>query len=540
MKQIGFFFFLLLMWSCAQVVAPSGGPRDTEPPKIVNSNPQNFSTNVKTNSIELEFNEYVIQKNLNSELLISPPLKNNPDYYFKGKRFYLAFDDTLKENVTYQFNFGKSLVDLNENNPLDSNLIVFSTGDYLDSLSVSGSLIDAQTLKPEKDILVMLYKSEDDSIPCKSRPDYFTRTDKLGNFELNYLANGKYQIFALEDKNSNFLFDLPNERIAFIKETFFLQKDTTFTLRMFEEENKTQAFKGLQLISPFLLQAEFSLPTQNIQLIPINKTFKKPWYFNNDSVSNDSIQFWIPDPFILDTLELQVYEGNNLLDTADLIFPKEESKKKPLKFKLNPSNINAGLPYFQPLKISANLPIYTINTNKIFLIEDSLQVPTTINFTPKSKFIEIQYAWNPELKYTIVIEDSSVVGLGEKQNTDSLFNKFSVRGESKFGSMEVVFPDVDSTQHLMLLLQDKAGLKNFATQIGFSSSEFKFNNLPVGSYLLKVIFDDDQNGQYTTGKYGTKKQPEKSFIYEGSAEIKENFDAEIKWYFTKELLEDEQ
>lgn len=540
MKHFLIALLLLFFWGCAQVVAPSGGPRDTEPPKIVASYPENFSTNVKTQSIFLEFDEYVIQKNLTSELLISPPLKKNPDYYFKGKKFFLTFDDTLKENVTYQFNFGKTLVDLNENNPLDSNIIVFSTGDYLDSLSVTGSLIDAQTLKPEKDILVMLYKTNKDSVPCKNKPDYYTRTDKLGGFELNYLANGEYQLFALEDKNSNFLFDLPNERIAFLKEIFRLQKDTSFTLRFFEEEDKNQIFKGLELLNPFLLQAEFNLPAQNVQLLPINKTLKKQWYFNNDTLPNDSIQFWIPEPFILDTMNLQVYEESELRDTVELIFPKAESEQKPIKLKVQPTNTGGGLPYFSTLNIKANLPIVTIDTQKIILIEDSNEVSFELKFSPNQLGFQIVYNWNPELKYTFIARDSSIFSLGNKYNIDTVLTKFGVREASKFGNMNVSFPDVDSTQQLVLYVQDQAGQKNFATQIQLASTSFSFTNLPVGSYKLKVIFDDDKNGEFTTGKYGLKKQPEKSFFYEGSSEIKENFDAEINWLFKQELLENER
>ena len=208
---------LVLIYGCAQQGAPTGGPRDEDPPVVLKSTPENYSTNFNAKKITITFDEYLDMGNFTQELVVSPPMEEKPEIRLRNKQLIIEFEEELIEEITYTFNFGEGIKDLNERNILLNYEFVFATGDYLDSLSVKGTLKNAFDLSiPETPINVMLYREFEDSIPLKQIPYYVGRTDKEGNFAVNNLQDGVYKMFVLTDGNNNFLFDLPDEKIAFL------------------------------------------------------------------------------------------------------------------------------------------------------------------------------------------------------------------------------------------------------------------------------------------------------------------------------------
>ncbi len=219
-RRILFIFFMAITFAlisaCANVVAPSGGPKDVTPPTVLRSNPPNYSTNFSGKTIRFYFDEYVELKNINQKLLISPPLQTQPEFRLRGKSLIMEINpDELKPNTTYNVFFDDAIADLNEGNAIQNFRFVFSIGDFLDSLSVKGNIFEAFSLKPEKNIFVMLYDSIYDSVPYLEKPVYVSKTNDKGDFEMNFIKPGEYKLFAMEDINSSYTFDLPNERIAF-------------------------------------------------------------------------------------------------------------------------------------------------------------------------------------------------------------------------------------------------------------------------------------------------------------------------------------
>ncbi|MCF8351302.1 MAG: Ig-like domain-containing protein, partial [Bacteroidales bacterium] len=221
------FTYLLLAVSvfyligCANPVTPTGGPKDTDPPEVLASEPPNQSRNFSENRIEITFDEFVKLDQPNQNILISPPIEKNPDYRLRGKSLVTLFNEPLKDSTTYTIFFGNSIVDLTEGNPLKNYQFVFSTGEQIDSLSIRGQILDAFNLQPYKDVFVMLYVDNNDTIPYDSlpyyvKPYYVSKTNANGFFELNNLREMPYRIFALQDVNSNMIYDLPNEKIAFL------------------------------------------------------------------------------------------------------------------------------------------------------------------------------------------------------------------------------------------------------------------------------------------------------------------------------------
>jgi len=221
-------FFFLIFWisSCAKIVAPTGGPKDVEPPKVLSSDPPNYSTNFKGDKIKITFDEFIQLKDINQNLVVSPPLDEKPEITVKGKSLIIKFFTELIDSTTYNIYLGNSVQDYNEGNPIENFQYVLSTGEYIDSMSMEGKVLNAFNLLPQEDVLVMLYSDFSDSIPIKSIPEYVAKTDKEGFFQINNIRNDTFKIFALRDANKNYLYDLPNEGIAFSDSAVKFRMDT--------------------------------------------------------------------------------------------------------------------------------------------------------------------------------------------------------------------------------------------------------------------------------------------------------------------------
>jgi len=218
-KYIILLFVITIVASCAKQSAPQGGPKDKIPPEIVESNPPNKTINFTGNFFEITFDEYFVLDNINRKLMISPPFEEKPEIKIKKKTLYLSFDEELKEDITYTFYFLDAIRDLNENNPIENYQYVFSTGNRLDSLSVTGKIFDAESLNPLEDVLVLLYSDSNDTLPETTMPRYITRAREDGSFRIDNIEGGEYSIYGLIDMNNNKIYDLQDEAFSFIDST---------------------------------------------------------------------------------------------------------------------------------------------------------------------------------------------------------------------------------------------------------------------------------------------------------------------------------
>jgi hypothetical protein len=228
------FLLAILCWNCAQQGSPTGGPRDKDPPVVLECTPPNYSTRFDAKKILITFDEYVVLDNVNQELIVSPPMEEKPEVKLRKKTVIIQFEEALKSNTTYTFNFGSSIKDLHEGNKLLNYEYVFSTGDVLDSMSVKGTLKYAKDLTvPDEPITIMLYDDLRDSVPLQDIPLYVGRSDDSGVFSVNNLKSDIYKVFALKDGNYNLLFDLPTEEIAFLDTSLIVNAE--FARRLFDE-----------------------------------------------------------------------------------------------------------------------------------------------------------------------------------------------------------------------------------------------------------------------------------------------------------------
>ncbi|HRN45463.1 MAG TPA: Ig-like domain-containing protein, partial [Flavobacterium sp.] len=247
-----FFLFLFIVVGCAKRGSITGGSKDTIAPVMKVSFPKNFSKNFKGNEIKLVFDENIKLKNLNKQLIISPPMKYEPSILptTPTKTITIKIKDTLQPNTTYSFNFGQSIADNNEGNPLNQFKYVFSTGDYIDSLSLGGTIKSAYDKEVESFVSVMLYDVNDnfkDSVVYNNNPRYVTNTlDSLKTFRLENLKAGKYLLVAMKDYNSNNKYNPKTDKIGFSKEFITIPNDTLYELELFKETLPFKTFKPSQ------------------------------------------------------------------------------------------------------------------------------------------------------------------------------------------------------------------------------------------------------------------------------------------------------
>ncbi|MCF8328239.1 MAG: Ig-like domain-containing protein, partial [Bacteroidales bacterium] len=195
---IKFLFLALIISACATMVPPQGGPRDEDPPEVVETDPPNKTANIEPRQVKITFNEFVTLSDVQNQVLISPPVKDKPMFQLRGKSLLFDIPENLRSNTTYNIYFGSSIKDLNEGNEIDNYTYTFSTGPYLDSLKLKGQAQKAFSEKTEAGWIVMLYKETADSIPMKQMPHYIAKTDENGYFQLENLAPGSYKIFGLD------------------------------------------------------------------------------------------------------------------------------------------------------------------------------------------------------------------------------------------------------------------------------------------------------------------------------------------------------
>jgi hypothetical protein len=539
----------LLSTHCAKVVSPSGGAKDTIPPTLIRSVPAHSATNFSGKKITLSFNEFVQLKDLNQKLILSPPQKNLPVVKLKGKSLEVVFAEDLMDSTTYTLYFSDAIIDNNEGNKLGNFEFAFSTGPFIDSLTLSGTVIDAFTLEPVDGILVMLYTNFADTMPIKQRPMYVTKTNKEGLFKLINLRSSDYKIFALKDLNSNYLFDQVSESVAFsstrvsrsqlnwstqndsIVDSLHLLKHKPIELKLFTEESRilklTDYSRPLQRKLAFV----FSSPAiGNVTVSLLNSEISEPWYFSEPSTKGDSVTFWITNNQIaaIDSLiakvEYQITDSLfNLVPTVDTLrfFYAEtkpvqkkgmpaETKKFPMKMsgargnRIKPNqqvNLVFGVPLkeLNPKLITLTYAKDSINLEGFTIEKDSLS-------TRKYNF---SYKWEAGKQYKMSIFPEAFINLDGEKNDTTIF-KFEVEVPEDFGVINLAVKGVK--QNVIVELITEKG-KTVEQQVLTSSGTVQFSFIKPENYSFRFIIDGNANGKWDTGYYIEGIQPEKVIYY---------------------------
>lgn len=539
MKNAPFIFIvgiILFIYACASQSPLSGGERDVVPPKLVKAVPRNSSTRIVPKQIDFEFDEFIQVKSLNQKLIVSPPLKYMPELKQKAKGFSLVIKDTLKPNTTYNFYFGDAIQDLNENNPLNDFNYVFSTGEQLDSLQLTGKVIDALTLKPENNFLVMLYADTTDSVPFKIKPDYITRTNSNGLFQFNYLKNNTYKIIGISDKNNNYMFDASNEKIAFQTNTITLNiKNDSIILFSFLEDRTKQYIKKTERKLPYRSDIIFNT-VSNQKTIILSTDINILDYCvttNNDTLIvffNDSLQY------LNEILALKIsyfrYDSlrNSIMvdDTVNLKWSGKENYKPTTSTNLqwnikNNSKINSK----QILSILFDEPVVMDNSSIVIIDSAKKQIPFVL-FKDSINCLK----WNIKAMladgkfYRILLNSASVkCPYGHSLKNDTL--DFETMQPEDFASLKlnIKLPNIEN--FILELMDEKNNI--IKTWCINSDTNLFVERLIPGKYTLKAIADSNKNGKWDNGYYILRLQPEKIYNYHQTIQLRANWDLEINW-----------
>ena len=558
-KKILLLLSLSVFVGCANIVAPTGGPIDSTPPVCVNSSPPNYSTNFNQQKVRIYFDEYVKLNNPNSQIVISPPIEEKAEYRLKGKSLIIEFNEEFKDSTTYNIFFGNSIVNLKENNPTDNFQYVFSTGNFVDSLSIEGIIKNSFDLKVEEDVIVMLYKEIGDSVPYKEKPYYITKTDKSGNFQLNNLAYGNYKLFVIKDANSNYLYDLPNEKIAFVDsliipyniklpeldsgivDTMIAKQlfDKKLNLFLFEEQDSIQQIVKAKSNKFARLMFVFKYPVKDLLIRSLKKLPSEDWKIDEFSKNNDTLNCWLK-ALSQDSLFLEISDNGIVIDTVELALLSKEKARKRKKQKLSEKLLmypnvdnNDKLDFYAKLNISFSFPVKDFDFSGIVLKEkiDTVFEPISpqIKFRNKSikRSLLITNKFKEAASYSLFIPPMAFTDIHGMTN-DTLILDFKTTELSNYG---IIFIDLKlaeiSKNHIIQLLDAKDNVLKEIIANSTQKLEFKF--LKPGKYKIKAIQDTNENGKWDTGDYMKKLQAERVFYLPEIINVRANWEQEFKW-----------
>ncbi|MFB9055454.1 Ig-like domain-containing protein [Mariniflexile ostreae] len=525
-KTLSNFIFIacicLVFINCANRGTPQGGPKDITPPKITRATPKNYSINFNAKEIRIYFNEYIKIKDLQKQLIISPPMKTQPEItplggaseYIKIKIF-----DTLQPNTTYAFNFGNSIVDNNEGNPFPYFRYVFSTGDYIDSLSVKGQIVDAIKRQPETFVSVMLYEMDstyNDSIVYKETPKYITNTlDSLSTFSIENVKAGKYMLLALKDKNTDYKFQQKTDKIGFYKSPIHVPTDSLYTLKLFSEAPDFKPARP-KLAAGGKIEFGYEGHYEGMHIDLLTDTPAEFKHAITKDEKTDTLYYWYKPHLELDSLVFKVSHPS--VEDTQFSVRLRKLDRDSLTLKGFPSG-NIG--YEEDFKISGTTPISTFDASKIHILnKDSISVAFTSLFDTINNTVALKFPKTESNNYQIRLLPEAFVGFFDTKN-DTL--DFSLRTSAKdsYGNLRLVL--ANATYPIIVQLTNEKGEVKHEVYAA-KEQAIDFLNISPSKYYIRVVHDTNGNKKYDSGHYLKKIQPEKISHFEMENDVRAGWD----------------
>lgn len=513
------FWLVAVLFSCAQVRPLEGGAQDTEAPvpDMLKASPALGSTNVKPTTIRIPFNEYIKLNNASKNISVVPELPSKPVYEVRGRELMITIDPSeLAENTTYSFIFNQAIADLNEGNDTTFTY-VFSTGQYIDSLSHNVLLIDAETLSPVANAMVGLFALSDTLDPYTQKPRYLAPTNKLGEANFQYLGQQDFVVFAYDLKGTTKL--TPDAPIAFRQKV--LQLDTlqrTDTLFMFtplpQEPTKGRiSKKTIDGPGRITLAANFDFSPQEI-LVKSGEQFVD--FMVEETHRSDSTMLWIR------ATENTNYEV--LIPFQDTVLSARLSVRKiPEKKSALSNNLKSDeLGIFDTLRLTFDFPIQSINEQNMVVYQDSQAVNITQILIDNHRNVLVLGDFQADLTYHLTVLPNSIVFYDDTFFADSIQISFKRKGENKYANLELV---LENKPEGKLVLNLFIGNTIVAQQLLAADQEtVDFKLLPPGEYTVQVVLDENENGQWDTGSWLLKQQPEKIIWFRQPITLRANWD----------------
>ncbi|MCC8146029.1 MAG: Ig-like domain-containing protein [Bacteroidales bacterium] len=583
-KKILFFctylaFVICGLYACASVGSPGGGDYDVDPPRFVRSVPEPNTTNFTGNQISIWFDEYINITNPTEKVIITPPQLKAPVIRAIGRRAFVELNDSLIPNTTYTFDFTDAIVDNNESNALQGFSFAFSTGDVVDSLEISGLLLNAENLEPMPKVIVGIHSDLSDSAFLTKPFIRTSQTNDRGKFSIRNIAPGTYRLYALQDANRDFKFDNPAEAIAFLDslvvpdfepairtdtiwqdtltiDTILTVPYTRFTpddvvLRLFNEKNDVQYRTRAERIFPYQFVMEFNsdigMPP-GIRLLDPERE-NNNWYTLEQSPDQKTMTYWITDSLVYqqDTLMvkvdyLQQDTLNNLVESSDTIRLYQrgrnrrnndrDNNEEKIEFMHIGISPTAVVNVYDTVKITFSEPVLNFDTDLISMEQkvDTLWQPVNLSLTQDSLNPRIYYfdpRWPYKEEYKIKIDSATFYSVYGKWN-DSIQVNIKTRAEDEYANLYVAVSGIEPIGFGQLLNRTEKIIKESQVIEG----ELRFQDVPPGKYFLRYIDDRNRNGKWDTGNFIEGIQPEGVYYYPGEFELKKYMEWEQSWDIT--------
>lgn len=586
-KSLYYIFIIIaaaVMYSCANIGNPSGGPIDKTPPIFMRSNPTPNAVNVKDHKIEIFFDEIVTLKDPSTKIIVSPAQTEMPRMSALGRKVTVELVDSLLPNTTYTIDFSNSIQDNNEGNAIDNFAFAFSTGSVIDSMRVSGYVLDSRTLEPMQSVVVGLQSNLADSAFHKEKLQRVALTNDRGQFTIRNVSPGSYHIFALKDLDRDYKFGNPTEDIAFLDSIIVPSigsreaADTVYNdlneidtimratrpayfpndilLSMFNEDRKSQYLANNLRVDSTRISLTFAAASDTLPSLSIVGRNDVPdqWYTLERSQTNDTLTYWIRPPHLVsaDTLMvattyLRTDTASNLswgTDTLKFTFQRQKAKKKKkneetdsleqIRFmELHPL-ANGTQEVYAPLLLQTGTPIERYS-REAFHLQRKLQNDTTFypaeiksialrDSTLSRRDLMLKVDWEPGAAYTLAVDSLAMTDIYGLQ-TKPLKVDFNVRKMEEYGNIVFNIPAVRDSAIVELL----DGTDKVVLHTPVKNHRAELLNLQPGKYYARLFIDRNGNEKYDTGNYDMHLQPEETVYYPGAINLKKNWDVEQTW-----------
>lgn len=586
-KSLYYIFIIIaaaVMYSCANIGNPSGGPIDKTPPIFMRSNPTPNAVNVKDRKIEIFFDEIVTLKDPSTKIIVSPAQTEMPRMSALGRKVTVELVDSLLPNTTYTIDFSNSIQDNNEGNAIDNFAFAFSTGSVIDSMRVSGYVLDSRTLEPMQSVVVGLQSNLADSAFHKEKLQRVALTNDRGQFTIRNVSPGSYHIFALKDLDRDYKFGNPTEDIAFLDSIIVPSigsreaADTVYNdlneidtimratrpayfpndilLSMFNEDRKSQYLANNLRVDSTRISLTFAAASDTLPSLSIVGRNDVPdqWYTLERSQTNDTLTYWIRPPHLVsaDTLMvattyLRTDTASNLswgIDTLKFTFQRQKAKKKKkneetdsleqIRFmELHPL-ANGTQEVYAPLLLQTGTPIERYSREAFHLQRklqnDTIFYPAEIksialrDSTLNRRDLMLKVDWEPGAAYTLAVDSLAMTDIYGLQ-TKPLKVDFNVRKMEEYGNIVFNIPAVRDSAIVELL----DGTEKIVLRAPVKNHRAELLNLLPGKYYARLFIDRNGNGKYDTGNYDMHLQPEETVYYPGAINLKKNWDVEQTW-----------
>lgn len=586
-KSLYYIFIIIaaaVMYSCANIGNPSGGPIDKTPPIFMRSNPTPNAVNVKDRKIEIFFDEIVTLKDPSTKIIVSPAQTEMPRMSALGRKVTVELVDSLLPNTTYTIDFSNSIQDNNEGNPIDNFAFAFSTGSVIDSMRVSGYVLDSRTLEPMQSVVVGLQSNLADSAFHKEKLQRVALTNDRGQFTIRNVSPGSYHIFALKDLDRDYKFGNPTEDIAFLDSIIVPSigsreaADTVYNdlneidtimratrpayfpndilLSMFNEDRKSQYLANNLRVDSTRISLTFAAASDTLPSLSIVGRNDVPdqWYTLERSQTNDTLTYWIRPPhlvsadtLIVATTYLRTDTASNLswgTDTLKFTFQRQKAKKKKkneetdsleqIRFmELHPL-ANGTQEVYAPLLLQTGTPIERYSREAFHLQRklqnDTIFYPAEIksialrDSTLSRRDLMLKVDWEPGAAYTLAVDSLAITDIYGLQ-TKPLKVDFNVRKMEEYGNIVFNIPAVRDSAIVELL----DGTEKIVLRAPVKNHRAELLNLLPGKYYARLFIDRNGNGKYDTGNYDMHLQPEETVYYPGAINLKKNWDVEQTW-----------